>query len=97
MSNDAINVVIGINIMLISVLILLSNFAQFLNFIAKGIAFIVGFIGFWVLVPYLFILGIYICFKKHLQKFKVGLSLTGLVFIIFGIALLTSHYATLPL
>lgn len=97
MSNDAINVVVGINLMLISVLILLSNFAQFLNFIAKGIAFVVGFIGFWVLVPYLFILGIYICFKKHLQKFKVGLSLAGLVFVIFGIALLTSHYATLPL
>ncbi|MDY6003831.1 MAG: hypothetical protein SPJ49_05910, partial [Bacilli bacterium] len=97
MSNDAINVVVGINFMLISVLILLSNFAQFLNFIAKGIAFVVGFIGFWVLVPYLFILGIYICFKKYLQKFKVGLSLAGLVFIIFGIALLTSHYATLPL
>mgnify|MGYP003290715048 CR=1 FL=1 len=96
-TKDALNVVIGINVCLLSLIILVSNWISWLSFVSKGITYVIGFVGFWILIPYLFILGLYISFRKKLVKFRVGTSLIGVFFIIFAIGLLTSHFSTLNL
>lgn len=82
----------GIGLALLSLIIIFSPNTVF-NFLALIIIRPFGFIGFWILLPFLFILGLYMLLKQKLVKFKVGLSLWGLLIIIFVLLILSSIWS----
>ena len=82
----------GIGLSLFSLVIIFSQNTVF-SFLTTAIVRPFGFIGFWILLPFLFILGIYMLLKQKLVKFKVGLSLWGVLIIIFALLILTSIWA----
>lgn len=82
----------GIGLALLSLVIIFSKDTVF-SFLTAIIVRPFGFIGFWILLPFLFILGLYMLLKQKLVKFKVGLSLWGLVVIIFSLLILASCWA----
>lgn len=91
-SNDSIIAVVGIGLSLLSMVIIFSK-DTFLSFLITAIVAPFGFIGFWILLPFIFILGLYMLLKQKLVRFKVGLSLWGLLIIIFSLLILTSSWA----
>ncbi len=91
--------VIGISFILLAILILLSANVAGLQFLTIGVMASIGFTGFWVFVPLLIIIGLYIIFAKKLTKFKFDLSLIGLFIMIFGASILVTNIllTTVPL
>ena len=81
----------GICLSLFSVMILLSHGTAF-NFVCTGICWVFGFIGFWLLIPFLFILGLYIAFRRKLVNLKLGLSLWGVFVIVLSLMVITSNW-----
>ncbi len=82
----------GIGLSLLSLVIIFSQNTVF-SFLTTIIVKPFGFIGFWILLPFVFILGLYMLLKQKLVRFKVGLSLWGLLIIIFSLLILTSTWA----
>ena len=82
----------GIGLSLFSLVIIFSQNTVF-SFLTTMIVRPFGFIGFWILLPFLFVLGLYMLLKQKLVKFKVGLSLWGVLIIIFSLLILTSSWA----
>lgn len=82
----------GIGLALFSLVIIFSQGSVF-NFLTVAIVRPFGFIGFWILLPFLFILGLYMLLKQKLVKFKVGISLWGLLIIVFSLLILSSIWA----
>ena len=82
----------GIGISLLSLIVIFSQNTVF-SFLTTIIVRPFGFIGFWILLPFLFILGLYMLLKQKLVKFKVGLSLWGLLIIIFSLLMLASVWS----
>lgn len=91
-SNDSIVSVAGVGLSLLSMVIIFSKDTP-LSFLITAIVAPFGFIGFWILLPFIFILGLYMLLKQKLVKFKVGISLWGLLIIIFSMLILTSTWA----
>lgn len=83
----------GVGIALFALIIIFSQNTVF-GFLTTAIIFPFGFVGFWILLPFIFILGLYMLLKQKLVKFKVGLSLWGLLVIIFSLLILTSAWAS---
>ena len=79
----------GITMSLLSLVIIFSQNTIF-SFLTIGIVAPFGFIGFWILLPFVFIVGLYMLLQQKLMKFKVGLSLWGLLIIIFSLLILSS-------
>ena len=82
----------GIGLSLLSLVIIFSRNTVF-SFLTSIIVKPFGFVGFWILLPFLFILGLYMLLKQKLVKFKVGLSMWGLFIIIFAFLILTSAWS----
>ena len=82
----------GIGLSLLSLVIIFSQNTVF-SFLTTIIVRPFGFIGFWILLPFLFILGLYMLLKQKLVKFKIGLSLWGVLIVIFALLILTSCWA----
>ena len=82
----------GISISLLALIIIFSQGTIF-SFLTTIIVRPFGFIGFWILLPFLFILGLCMLLKQKLVKFKVGLSLWGLLLIIFSLLILASIWS----
>ena len=82
----------GIGLSLLSPVIIFSQNTVF-SFLTTIIVRPFGFIGFWIILPFLFILGLYMLLKQKLVKFKLGLSLWGVLIIIFSLLILTSSWA----
>ena len=88
------NVVLsGIALALFAVVILLSHGTPF-EFLTVAICASFGFIGFWILTPFLFILGLYICFRRRLIQFKLGLSLWGIFVVVLSLMVITSNWGS---
>ena len=82
----------GIGLSLLSLVIIFSQNTVF-SFLTTIIVRPFGFIGFWIILPFLFILGLYMLLKQKLVKFKLGLSLWGVLIVIFSLLILTSSWA----
>ena len=88
------NVVLsGIALALFAVVILLSHGTPF-EFLTVAICASFGFIGFWILTPFLFILGLYLCFRRRLIQFKLGLSLWGIFVVVLSLMVITSNWGS---
>ena len=83
----------GLALCLFAVVILLSHGTPF-EFLSTGICVSFGFIGFWILTPFLFVLGLYIIFRKKLIKFKLGLSLWGIFVVVLSLMIITSNWGS---
>ena len=86
-----VKVAAGIAIILFAVLALLSPNVFGLSWISTGVLASIGFTGFWVFIPTLIIIGLYIIFSKKLGKFKIDLSIIGLVVMIVGASVLVTN------
>lgn len=82
----------GVGISLLSLIILFSKDTVF-SFLSTLIVAPFGFIGFWILLPFIFIVGLYMILRRKLIRFKVGISLWGVLLIIISLLLLTSIWA----
>lgn len=82
----------GISLSLLSLIIIFSRDTVF-SFLTTAIVRPFGFLGFWILLPFIFILGLYMLLKQKLVKFKIGLSLWGVLIIIFSLLILTSVWS----
>ena len=89
--NSTIVLFSGIALCLFALIILFSHGTPF-EFLTIAICASFGFIGFWILTPFLFILGLYIIFRKRLIKFKLGLSLWGVFVVVLSLMIITSNW-----
>ena len=83
----------GIIICLFSLVIVFSQKSIF-SFLSTGILAAFGFIGFWILVPILFIWGIYLTFRTFLKKHRMDISMWGAFILFIALLVLTSAYGT---
>lgn len=90
-SKDNIISIDGLIICLLSLIIIFSGKSAF-SFLSVGILGAFGFIGFWILVPLLFLLGIYMIFRKKLIKYRVDISLWGIFIIFLALLVLSSGF-----
>lgn len=83
----------GVALSLFALIVLLSYGTPF-SFLTTAICASFGFIGFWVLTPFLLILGLYIAFRKKLIQFKLGLSLWGIFIVVLSFMIITSNWGS---
>ena len=81
----------GLLLALFALVILFSHGTPF-EFLTIAICASFGFIGFWILTPFLFILGLYIVFRRKLVQFKLGLSLWGIFIVVLSLMIITSNW-----
>ena len=93
-TRNSITIIGGICFILLALVTMLSNNTPF-AFLSIAITTAFGFVGFWVLMPFLIILGLYLIFKKKLLKFKLGLSIGGFFIMIVCFIILSSHWASI--
>ena len=65
-------------------------FAFLINIITE----VFGFVGFWILLPYILILGLYLIMNKKIVKIKFGKKLWGAFIIIVCFLVLSSHWGS---
>ena len=65
-------------------------FAFLINIITN----VFGFVGFWILLPYILILGLYLIMNKRIVKIKFGKKLWGAFIIIVCFLILSSHWGS---
>lgn len=82
----------GIGLSLLALVFIFSQNTVF-SFLTKAIMLPFGFVGFWILLPFIFILGIYMLLKQKIVRFKIGLSLWGILIIIVALLVLTSSWS----
>jgi len=75
-------------------LVILHSYKTAFSFLTTAICYSFGFVGFWVLTPFLFLYGIYLMFRSKLLKFKLGLSIWGVLIIVLSLMVITSNWAT---
>lgn len=83
----------GVILSLFALVILFSHGTPF-EFLTIAICASFGFIGFWILTPFLFILGLYIIFRRKLVRFKLGLSLWGIFVVVLSLMVITSNWGS---
>lgn len=92
-SKDALSTVGGVAVCLFALLITLSS-GTHLNFLANSILTIFGFVGFWMLIPSIFVLGIYLIVRKQFRKIRFDIALWGIYIIILALLLMTSFWGS---
>ena len=93
-TNNSISVMGGVCFILFAFVCAFSADTKF-SFLYDAITRSLGFIGFWLLLPYIIALGVYLILYKRIIKFKVGLRLWGVLLILFAFVILSSHWATI--
>ena len=91
---NSIRVIGGICFILLALVTMFSNETPF-AFLSIAITTAFGFVGFWILMPFLIVLGLFLVFKKRLIKFKLGLPLSGFFVMIVCFIILSSHWASI--
>lgn len=84
---------LGAIICLVALVILFSN-QSVLSFLSKGILFAFGFVGFWILVPTIFVFGLYLILRRKLMKFRFDLTLWGILLIVIAFLILSSSWGS---
>lgn len=92
-TKDTLLSLIGIAICLFCLVIICSANSIF-SFLSVGILGAFGFIGFWILIPAVFLLGVYLLLRRKLIKFRVDISLWGIYLIILAILILSSAWGS---
>ena len=92
-SKNMISIVGGICLVLLAFVILLAANTPF-EFLTNLITHSFGFIGFWLLLPFIAIIGLYLIFQKRLIKIKMGVQLWGCLLVIIALLILTSNWAS---
>ena len=92
-TKKSISVMGGICVILFTLVALLSTNTPF-AFLYKLLGHSFGFIGFWLFLPYIFLIGLYLIMNKQIIKIKLGVQLWGVLVIIFCFLILTSHWAS---
>lgn len=95
-TKDSISVMGGVCFILLAVVILFSNRTKF-DFLTNFITSVLGFIGYWLFLPYIVGIGVFLILHKKVIKLKVGISLWGVFIIITSLVVLTSHWASIGL
>lgn len=91
-SKDQVGFVKGLSICLLALLIMLSGNVPGLSWIATGILASFGFIGFWILVPAIILVGIYVMIYKKIAKKGIGISLIGLFIIVAFLGIMSTNF-----
>lgn len=92
-SKEALSAVGGVAVCLFALLITLSS-GTHLSFLANSILTVFGFVGFWMLIPAIFVLGIYLIVRKQFRKIRFDIALWGIYIIILALLLMTSFWAS---
>ena len=92
-NKNAISIMGGICFILFALVTLFSANTPF-SFLNNLITHSFGFIGFWLLLPFIFILGVYLISNKRLAKIRFGTKLWGAFIIIICLLILTSHWGS---
>ena len=92
-NKNAISIMGGICFLLLGLVTVFSSDTPF-AFLFNIITHSFGFVGFWLLLPYIFILGICLVLNKKLAKIKAPTKLWGLFIIIVCLLILTSHWGS---
>ena len=92
-NKNAISIMGGICFILFALVTLFSANTPF-SFLNNLITHSFGFVGFWLLLPFIFILGVYLISNKRLAKIRFGTKLWGAFIIIICLLILTSHWGS---
>ena len=92
-TNNMISTLGGFCLVLLSLVILLAANTPF-YFLSDLITHSFGFVGFWLLLPFIAIVGLYLIFKKKLIELKLGVQLWGCLILIITFLILSSHWAS---
>ena len=84
----------GVCVILFALVIIFSNGTPF-EFLTRWLTAGFGFIGLWIAIPYVILLGFYLIFKKRLLQFKTKMSLWGFLVIIIALIILSSYWASI--
>ena len=92
-TQNSISVMGGICFILFAIVTLFSKDTVF-KFLYQLIGHSFGFIGFWLFLPYIVGIGLYLIMNKQIIKIKLGVQLWGVLIIIFCFMILSSHWAS---
>ena len=84
---------LGIAICLFSLLVILSSKTIF-SFLSVSILTVFGFIGFWLLIPAIFVFGFYLLIRKQLRKIRFDIALWGIYIIILALLVMVSAWGS---
>lgn len=94
-SKDTLITMGGITLCLFALVIICSSNPDiFLSFLSIGILASFGFVGFWLLVPAIFLLGLYWILRRKLIRFRIDIALWGVYLIILAALVLFSAYGS---
>lgn len=93
-TKNSLSIIGGICFILLALVAMLSNNTPF-SFLSVAITTAFGFVGFWILMPFIILVGLFLIFKKKLFRFKLGISLGGFFIIIVCFLILSSHWASI--
>lgn len=93
-TKNSISMIGGVCFILLALVAMLSSNTPF-SFLSTAITVSLGFVGFWILMPFIIAVGLFLIFKKKLIKFKIGLSLSGTFVMIVCFVILSSHWSTI--
>lgn len=93
LSKNDIITMLGIIICLITLIIIFS-YKTPLAFLSTAILGAIGFVGFWVLIPLIFLFGLYLIFRRKIRRFKISISLWGLFIIVLAAMILVSLWVS---
>lgn len=88
-TKKSISNLISVCFALLALVILFSPNTPF-GFLAEGISFVIGFIGFWMLLPFIFLVSVYILLKKKFLKLKFKRLFWSIFILIISILIFTS-------
>ena len=83
----------GVCFILFALVVLFSANTPF-GFLIDLISKTFGFVGFWLLLPFVFVVGLYLIMKKKVFKLRLGTELWGVFILIFCFFILTSHWGS---
>ena len=92
-TQKSISIMGGVCFILFAIVTLFSTKTPF-AFLYKLIGHSFGFIGFWLFLPYIVIIGLYLIMNQQVIKIKLGVQLWGVLIIIFCFLILSSHWAS---
>ena len=92
-NQKSISIMGGICFILFAIVTLFSTNTPF-KFLYKLFGHSFGFVGFWLFVPYIVIIGLYLIMNRQIIKIHLGIELWGVLIIIFCFLILSSHWAS---
>lgn len=92
-TKNSISIMGGICFILFAIVTLFSTNTPF-KFLYKLFGHSFGFIGFWLVLPYIVIIGLFLIMNKRVIKIRFGIQMWGILVIIFCFLILTSHWGS---